>query len=192
MIAKVLAELERYGLLLVQDPALPSVATLVAGERISGSWWGHPAGKRIFAVLSELEVRNDLVWSRLIARKVTLVHARLVPALIGVGRSRAPWQLDGLSIEAKKLLDDVDARGSVRATGKPAKELELRLLASGRTVHTDSGHHATELLSWAELSRTRRALTQAQGQELLERAAAGLGNPVPQLPWQRIRVRLRR
>jgi hypothetical protein len=31
---------------------LPSVAELVAGERISGSWWGHPSSHAIFDAIN--------------------------------------------------------------------------------------------------------------------------------------------
>ena len=36
-----LRELRRWGMLLETDPVLPSVATIVAGSRIRGSWWSH-------------------------------------------------------------------------------------------------------------------------------------------------------
>ncbi len=33
---------------------LPNLAEHVAGEPIRGSWWGHPSGHEIFAVLTRL------------------------------------------------------------------------------------------------------------------------------------------
>ena len=61
-----------------------NVAEFIAGEPIRGSWWGHPAGKEIYGVLSELEVHPDLVSTRLINTKVTLLHARVWPSVVRV------------------------------------------------------------------------------------------------------------
>jgi hypothetical protein len=48
----VLAVLERDGLLLVADSVLPSVVSLVAGERVRGSWWGYRLSGEIFRVVN--------------------------------------------------------------------------------------------------------------------------------------------
>jgi hypothetical protein len=61
---------------------LPNVAELVAGEPIRGSWWGHPAGGAIFAALNALGGSPDVVRTRLVKGKVTLIHRRLWPALV--------------------------------------------------------------------------------------------------------------
>ena len=61
---------------------IPNLAEYVAGEPIRGSWWGHPAGRDIFAVLTHLMESPDLVATRLINGKITLVHRRLWPALV--------------------------------------------------------------------------------------------------------------
>jgi hypothetical protein len=61
-----------------------NVAEFIAGEPIRGSWWGHPAGKEIYAVLSELEDHRDLVSTRLINKKVTVLHARVWPSVVRV------------------------------------------------------------------------------------------------------------
>jgi hypothetical protein len=63
---------------------VPNVAQFIAGEPIRGSWWGHPAGKEIYAVLSELEDCPDLASTRLINKKVTLLHARVWPSIVRV------------------------------------------------------------------------------------------------------------
>src|SRR5581483_2271004 len=47
VIASYLADLESRGLWLVSDPRLPSLATVVAGEPVRGSWWAHPESQRI-------------------------------------------------------------------------------------------------------------------------------------------------
>jgi hypothetical protein len=71
---------------------VPNVAQFIAGEPIRGSWWGHPAGKEIYAILSALDESPDIVTTRLINRKLTLLHARVWPSvarvseLLGVAR----------------------------------------------------------------------------------------------------------
>jgi hypothetical protein len=63
---------------------VPNLAEHVAGEPIRGSWWGHPSGHEIFAVLAQVLSSPDVVATRLIDGKVTLVHRRLWPALARV------------------------------------------------------------------------------------------------------------
>jgi hypothetical protein len=63
---------------------VPNLADWVAGEPIRGSWWGHPAGHEIFALLGQVLASDDVVATRLINGKVTLVHRRLWPVLVRV------------------------------------------------------------------------------------------------------------
>ncbi len=63
---------------------IPNLAEYVAGEPIRGSWWGHPAGRDIFEVLTQLMESPDFVATRLINGNITLVHRRLWPALVRV------------------------------------------------------------------------------------------------------------
>jgi hypothetical protein len=63
---------------------LPNLAEQIAGEPIRGSWWGHPAGREIFAVLGRLLATSDVVATRLVEGKITLVHRRVWPALVRV------------------------------------------------------------------------------------------------------------
>lgn len=80
--AQALAFVERHGVVLAsaRGPA-PTLTEAIAGAPIKGSWWGHPDGKRIFAVLSAVQEHDDILVCRLLAGKVTLVHRRLWPAL---------------------------------------------------------------------------------------------------------------
>jgi hypothetical protein len=55
---------------------------LVVGERISGSWWGHPRHDEIFRVLNEAAASDDVIRLRLVKGKIALVHRRLWPALV--------------------------------------------------------------------------------------------------------------
>ena len=63
---------------------IPNLAEYVAGEPIRGSWWGHASGHEIFAVLSRLLNSPDVIATRLVNGKITLIHRRLWPALVRV------------------------------------------------------------------------------------------------------------
>jgi hypothetical protein len=80
-----LAWVEAHGVVLqsARGP-VPNVATFIAGEPIRGSWWGHPAGKEIYEVLNVLDESPDIVTTRLINGKVTLLHSRVWPAIVRV------------------------------------------------------------------------------------------------------------
>jgi hypothetical protein len=60
---------------------VPTLTHAIAGEAIRGSWWSHPQGKQIFAVLQQVCNDPDIVVCRLVDAKLTLVHRRLWPAL---------------------------------------------------------------------------------------------------------------
>ena len=183
----VLAALADRGLLLEQDKVLPSVVGIVTGESLRGSWWSHPKGRLIFSVLSELADHPDVLVVKFLARKATLVHRPLWPAVLAVGAAREPWQMERLSPEARRLLGRLDrAEGPVRATGKAVKELEVRLLAVSRETHTESGRHEMALESWQAWSTRagcRAARSVARARKALEEAATAAGASVASLPW---------
>ncbi|HEY8131083.1 MAG TPA: hypothetical protein VII12_04275 [Thermoanaerobaculia bacterium] len=144
---------------------------------MKGSWWSHPRAHEIFRKLEELD---DAIPSKLIGGKVTFVHPRLLPALAAVGRAREPWQMEGLSPDARRLLARVDRERSVRASGPASKGLQERLLVNAREVHTESGRHETILEPWPPSK-----LTALQGRRRLEKAATALGAELHDLPWNR-------
>lgn len=161
MLNKAMNELAMHGVLLKSDPKLPSVTTLVAGEPVRGSWWGHPLSHQIFGVLEALGDREDTTLVKLISEKDTFVHKTLFSHLISIGTARESWQLDGLSAAAHGLLDLVDKHGAIRtdelrltgmkeqkSIGESARELEKALLVRGKSLHTSSGKHAKCLESW--------------------------------------------
>ena len=96
----VMATLIERGMLLqsARGP-LPNVAELVAGEPIKGSWWGHPKGHAIFNTLASLCESPDVIRTRLVKGKVTLVHRRVWPALVRVSDCFEPKQLAALHEE---------------------------------------------------------------------------------------------
>ena len=85
LVVDVAALLFERGLLLesARGP-IPNVAELVAGERITGSWWSHPASHSIFEAINEMADSPDVVRLRLVNGKVTLVHRRVWAALVRV------------------------------------------------------------------------------------------------------------
>jgi len=184
---RVLASLFDNGLLLKQDKELPSVVGVVTGESLQTSWWSHPKGRLIFAVLSELADHPDVLFTKLLKGKDTLVHRSLWPAVLAVGRSRAGWQKGGLSREASRLLERVGKGESVRASGAAVKELEKRLFATTRQVHTESGRHEIAVESWTAWSRRagcRPMASVPRAKKALEEAAVKLGAPLKALPWR--------
>lgn len=182
--------LERRGLLFLHDVRRPSLTAMVAGAPIKGSWWGHPAGKRIFQVASALEDGRRALFVPLLSAKVTLVHRRLWPALVSVGESRAGWQVDSLTPKARELLDEVDRTGRVRASGPSSKALARALLVHAEQVHTVGGSHATELVAWPAVRSAQEIverLDEDTARRMLEEAAEGL-DAVSGLPWVRSRA----
>ena len=60
---------------------VPNLADTVAGERIQGSYWGHPKGDEIFMLTRTLRSSKEILVCRLVEGKVTYVHQRLWPAI---------------------------------------------------------------------------------------------------------------
>jgi len=186
-VESVFTALTHYGLLLKQDKAVPSVVGILTGESLRTSWWNHPKSHLIFSVLSEMSDHPEVLVTKILHRKDTLVHSSLWPALLAVACSRDPWQVRGLSAPAADLLRRIDRGDPVRATGSAVKELELRLLAAAHEVHTDSGRHEMVLESWQAWSarvKCKAFAPCARARETLEQAATNLGAPLTALPWR--------
>jgi len=91
--AAALAFVREHGVVLVSARGTaPTLTHAIAGEAIKGSWWAHPQGKHIFAVLQRVNDDPDVALCRLLGDKLTLVHRRLWPALAAlapeIGASR--------------------------------------------------------------------------------------------------------
>lgn len=83
-----------HGVVLVSASGpVPKLTEAIAGEKIKGSWWGHPKGKQIFPVLEDVCEHADVLVCRLIDDKLTLVHRRLWPALAAAAGHFAPSRL---------------------------------------------------------------------------------------------------
>lgn len=174
------------GLLLLQDATLPSVATLVAGKQVRGSWWAHPRAHDIFAVVTQLAAHPDVLTAKLVAGKVTFVHRRLWPALLTVGTSRATWQVRGLSAAARRLLKRAEDESAVMTSGAAVKEVERRLLARTEEQHTETGAHRIAVESWPAWARRagiRPAPSIDAATKIIEDAVVKMGGTSTLLPW---------
>ncbi len=186
-----LKAIKKTGLLLLTDAKWPSVATIVAGEPIKGSWWGHPKSHSIFRVATRLSERPDLLAVKLIFGKVTFVHRHFWPALLSVAQAKEPWQLRSLPPAARSLLKLITDRGTLASNDclksplstSPFRrtvfaQLQDRLLVYAEEFHTESGAHATRFESWKHW-QTRQLIPRSlphpeEAKKLLEEAAQRL------------------
>lgn len=165
-VTELVERLSAGGVLLLADVKLPSLVTWTAGEPVRGSWWGHPASSEIFALLRALEQHRDVWALKLVQEKLTFVHRRLWPALLGLVMSRVRWQVQGLSRAEQQLLTAVDAAGrlelaqlppdlglSLKEVGAAARTLEGRLLTHVQLEHMGGGHSVQGLEAWAERAK---------------------------------------
>ena len=77
----------------------PSLAELVAGAPIRGSWWGHPRNHEIFDAINRARSSSAIVATPLVRGKVTLVHRRLWPPLVRLADRFDVGALDALHEE---------------------------------------------------------------------------------------------
>jgi hypothetical protein len=199
---QVIRALDRYSILLETDPKLPSVAGVVAGSPIRGSWWGHPKGHEIFRVSERLANSPDVVVVKLLSCKVTWVARPLWPALISIGTAREAWQMEGLSAGALYLLDAVTAAEETRtdttkwslgkkSIGDAVRELEKRILIYSESVHTEAGSHAKLIRTWDRWARNAgfkgRKMAPQQAREQFEEVVDRLNvefKAKGRLPWR--------
>jgi hypothetical protein len=196
MLAEVRSVLDRAGLLLQHDAQWPSVTSIVAGEVVRGSWWGHAAGHAIFGVLEALH--DEVACPKLLGGKVTLVHRRLWPALAAMGGAGEAWQLRGQKEDAADVLELVEAEGEIRADdielapdcrtiSAIVTDLERRLLLVTDQEHTESGKHVRVLRSWRRFARPLGRLpAPAAARGELEDAVERFGgrDALRLLPWR--------
>jgi hypothetical protein len=203
-----LLALERFGVLLFSDPALPSLVGMIVGEPLRTSWWGHPRGRLIYHAMNALGDQPDVLTTKLVAGKLTYVHRELWPAVFTVATSREGWQLNDLSPAARWLRDLTEAEGEVQTNDLPppppnldvrrkrvpdfARHLERRLLVHTTEFHTPGGAHAKTLQTWqrwadgVKLAPPSLPVAEARRQleKAVERLAAGVPGGTASLPWQ--------
>src|SRR5262249_13075804 len=88
---------KRYGVVLEGGRGpVPNLAETVAGESISGSWWGHPKGRGIFWLTRAIRDWPEVLVCRLLGGKIPYVHRRCWPALIRLASRVEPERLAAL------------------------------------------------------------------------------------------------
>jgi hypothetical protein len=87
---------------------LPNLAEHIVGEPIRGSWWGHSSGHEIFAVLTRVLDSPDVIATRLVDGKITLIHRRFSPALVRVA--------DRFPAERLAAVDEIHAASGAHRT----------------------------------------------------------------------------
>ena len=181
--------LKKHGLILESDRNFPNVVMLITCEIPHGSWWKHPRGHEIYAALEALANHPDVLFTKLLSGKVTLVHRRLWPHILTIGTSRESWQTDGLIAPARKLLREVEAEGVMLATGKTPGELDRRLLVHASQVHTETGIHRKQLETWKRWRRRAfpgKKMSLERAKLELEKTVASLNDVYGarvRLPW---------
>jgi hypothetical protein len=89
-----IAFVERHGVVLASARGpVPRLTEAIVGGAVSGSWWSHPEGKRIFAILGTVADSKDVLVCRLVDGKVTFVHRRLWPALVRLANRFEPGRV---------------------------------------------------------------------------------------------------
>ena len=150
--ADALAFIEEHGVVLVAARGpVPRLVEVILGEPIKGSWWAHPASRRIFAVLQALQESGELLVCRLIAGKVTLVHRRLWPALIRLERRFSREQLAQIHQEHTAA-----GRHANRVVAFPAWVPEGVLAASRRMSDEEAERILTAVLARGGRHRVTR------------------------------------
>jgi hypothetical protein len=77
------AFVELHGIVLESGHGpVANLAEAIAGERIRGSWWGHPKGRCIFAATRAVRDSPDVLVCKLLGGKVTYIHRRLWAAVV--------------------------------------------------------------------------------------------------------------
>jgi hypothetical protein len=187
---EVLDRLREFDLLVDTDPKFPSVTALVAGDTGGRSWWAHPQAKQMYGLSCALRNHPDVLMVKLISGKLTFIHRPSWPAIFAIGTSREPWQLDGLSKEAKALLRKTGLQGAVESSGDPVRELETRLLVRATSVHTERGFHMKEVQSWkvwaSSVGLGKVKLTPAEARSQIEAVVARINQQFGAkgtLPW---------
>jgi hypothetical protein len=63
---------------------VPSLAQVVVGKPLRGSWWAHPKGNHIFQLSRAIRSSPDVLVCRLVDGKITYIHRRLWPPLVRI------------------------------------------------------------------------------------------------------------
>lgn len=190
-VSAVLKAVEKHGLLLENDPAVPSVISILAGEPVKGGWWTHPHGNRIHNELNETYDAGDFITIKILNGKNTLVSKDLQPAVISLLLAHEKAARKGLPKLLAEIDRDIQKRGEWdtfvdKLDPKYVKRLESKGLCFTRQFHTKAGHHAKKLESWKHLAKRLRmkAVPVEKALEQVDKAVATWKAPTDfKLKW---------
>jgi hypothetical protein len=132
---------------------LPSLAEVIAGGPIRGSWWSAPKAREIFRASRALRDSPDILVCTLVEGKVTFVHRRLWPALVKLAsRFRRP--------RLARIREEHTASGAHQTRRTPFPEwVPSEVLSEARQLsHTDA-----ERMLWSLLPLARRKVGRRHG-----------------------------
>lgn len=196
---KIFKLLEKYELLLLQDKAFPNIVTEITGEKIVGSWWGHPLANPIYNGLQWVEHHQPILIIKLIDGKVTYVHKNLFADIYSIVCQSRDWQMKKLKDDDLQILkyilknknitsDDSVLVKLVKDPKKSFVNLEKKLLVYSTEEHMDSGKHIKEYMSW---EKSKIAIPKPNdylaSKERIENRLASLNKKFgakAKLPWQ--------
>jgi hypothetical protein len=72
----------------------PSLAMQIVGGPIRGSWWSHPMGHEIFALIQCVQASNAVLVCTLADGKITYIHRRLWPFFVRIAKRFPRHALD--------------------------------------------------------------------------------------------------
>ena len=72
----------------------PSLAVQIVGGPIRGSWWSHPKGNEIYALIQKIHKSKAVLICTLANGKITYIHRRLWPAFVHMAREFPAHALD--------------------------------------------------------------------------------------------------
>ncbi len=72
----------------------PSLAAQIVGGPIQGSWWSHPKGHEIYALIQKIHKSKAVLICTLANDKITYLHRRLWPAFVRMAKDFPAHALD--------------------------------------------------------------------------------------------------
>ena len=165
---------------------IPSLASEVAGEPVKGSWWGHPAGKRIFALSGALADDPGVLVMKLAGGKVCFVDRALFAPVFRAAVDAERVANAPITRAARSLLEAVEREHTVRpsaAQREARDELEAHALALVTQEHGERGAHVTVIRSWRDwapqdVRREAKALGYAEATAAIRAACRGVASPL--------------
>ncbi len=72
----------------------PSLVAQIVGGPIHGSWWSHPKGHEIYALIQKIHKSKAVLICTLANDKITYLHRRLWPAFVRMAKDFPAHALD--------------------------------------------------------------------------------------------------